>query len=59
MRLMKRVADLEQRLSPPSPSQWVSIIQDADQTREQAVTAWAAEHGPLGDRNTIMGVVVG
>jgi hypothetical protein len=59
VRLMKRVADLEQRLSPPPPKGWVRMMRCEDQPEEKAIAAWTAEHESLGDRNVIMRVIVG
>jgi hypothetical protein len=56
---MKRVADLEQRLSPPPPKGWVRMMRCEDQPEEKAIAAWTAEHESLGDRNVIMRVIVG
>ena len=52
MRLRNRVADLEQRMIPSAG--WVRIIQHEGQTRDEAIAAWEAERGPVGDRNIIL-----
>ena len=58
MRLSRRIADLESRLDPPRPKVWLRIVQDESQTREAAVAAYEAEHGPVGDRGVILRVIV-
>lgn len=49
-RLSQRIAALEnggiQGWVP-----WVRVLQDEDQTEEEAFAAHEAEHGPIGDRN--------
>ncbi len=58
MRLSRRVADLECRLDPPRAKVWLRIVQDEGQTRESALAAYEAEHGPVGDRGVILRVIV-
>ncbi|MBY8335903.1 hypothetical protein KYN89_02460 [Alteriqipengyuania sp. NZ-12B] len=55
-RLERRLADLENKAGAFAP--WVSIIQRAGQTEDQAVAAYEADHGPVGDSNKILWVVV-
>ena len=37
---------------------WVRVIQGIGQTEEEAFAAYEAEHGPLGDRNFFLRVIV-
>lgn len=58
-RLKSRVADLEARIDPPPPRQWVRFFQRyEDQTQEQAIAAYEAEHGPIDDKGVILRVIV-
>lgn len=57
-RLSSRIADLEKRLSPVLPPAWVRVFQYQGQTQGEALAAWEAEHGPVGDRNVIMRVII-
>ena len=57
MRLKPRLDALEAKLAPVC-SRWVRIWQDRGQTQEQAVAAYEAEHGPIGDANVILRVIV-
>jgi hypothetical protein len=55
MQLKRRIADLEHRIAPPEAKRWVRIFQYEGQTKEQAVAAYEAEHGPINDN---MGVIL-
>lgn len=55
--LSRRVDALEQR-DPSGAAAWVSIIQHEDQTEEEAFAAYEAEHGPVGESNAILWVVI-
>lgn len=57
MRLKPRLDALEAKLAPAS-QRWVRIYRYEDQTDEQAIAAHEAEHGPIGDANVILRVVV-
>jgi hypothetical protein len=52
--LKGRVEAMEQQLMPPSAERWVRVLQDSDQTEEQAISAYEAEHGPIGDANVFI-----
>jgi len=58
MRLKPRLEALERRLAPKPAKRWVRVIQGEGQTYEQACAAHEAEHGPLGDANVILRVIV-
>ncbi len=58
MRLSRRVADLESQLTPPGPTAWVQVIQHLGRTKDEALAAFEAEHGPIGDRGLILRVIV-
>ena len=57
MRLKPRVDELERKISPQPPQRWITVIQDG-QTEEEAIAAYEAEHGPVGDANVMMVVIV-
>ena len=57
MRLKPRLDALEANLAPASQG-WVRIFQNEGQTREQAVAAYEAEHGPIDDANVILRVTI-
>jgi hypothetical protein len=58
MRLNRRVADLETKLAPSGPAAWVQVIQELGQTQEEALAAYEAHHGPIGESSVIMRVIV-
>jgi hypothetical protein len=58
MRLSHRVADLERRLASSGPKAWVRIFQYEGQTQEEAVAAYEAKHGPIGDKGVILRVFI-
>ena len=57
MRLKPRLDALEAKLAPAF-QRWVRIYRYKDQSQEQAVAAYEAEHGPLNDANIIMRVFI-
>ena len=56
MRLRQRVEALESR--DPEWRPWHHAIQHVGQTQEEAIAVYEAEHGPLGDDNLILSVIV-
>lgn len=57
MRLKPRLDALEAKLAPVC-FRWVRIWQGRGQTQKQAFSAYEAEHGPIGDANVILRVIV-
>jgi hypothetical protein len=55
--LGKRIVALEQ-LRPSSRPRWHSLCRYEGETDEQAVAAYESEHGPIGDGNVIMRVII-
>lgn len=53
MRLSQRVADLESRM-PGASERWVRVIQGVGQSEVEAIAAYEAESGPVGDSNVIL-----
>lgn len=58
MRLAKRLSDLERRIDPAPPRQWVRIYQYEGQTQEQAIAAYEAENGPIEEKGVILRVII-
>lgn len=56
-RLKPRLDALEAQMAPAC-QRWVRIFQHAGQTQEQAIAAYEAEHGPIGDASVILRVSV-
>ncbi|MEO6151655.1 MAG: hypothetical protein ABIT09_07725 [Croceibacterium sp.] len=56
--LEKRLEELERRMTPEPAKRWHRILQYEDQTQEQAVAAYEAQNGPIGDDNTILRVII-
>lgn len=57
MRLKPRLDALEAKLVPAF-QRWVRMFRNEEQPEEQAIAAYEAEHGPIGDANVIMRVFV-
>lgn len=55
--LTKRVVALETKIEPPK-SRWVRMVRYQGETDAEAVAAYEAEHGPIGDDRVVMRVVV-
>lgn len=55
--LSKRVGALETKIEPPK-SRWVRMVRYENETDAQAVAAYEAQHGPIGDDRVVMRVVV-
>ena len=56
MRLTKRVADLEARM-PDGQMGWLHVIQGMGQSEDEAIAAYEAANGPVGDSNVILSVI--
>lgn len=54
--LSERVAALEARQR--GGSSWLTIIQRAGQSEEQATAAYEATHGPIGEANRVLRIVI-
>ena len=54
--LSYRVAALEARAPDLKP--WHQVIQEVGQSQEEAIAAYEAEHGPVGDDNILLAVVI-
>lgn len=57
-RLTARLDGLEQRLAPTPPRRWVRVLRREGQTEKQAVAAWEAENGALGERSVIIRAII-
>ena len=57
MRLRQRLDALEARKSGAFVP-WVRIIQNEGQTEAQATEAYEGEHGPIGESNSILRVII-
>lgn len=57
MRLRQRLDALEAR-NVGGFVPWVRIIQDVGQTEADATAAYEAEHGPIGESNSILRVII-
>jgi len=55
--LSKRIAALEQS-RPSATPQWHSMMRYENETDDQAVAAYEAKNGPIGDGNVIMRVII-
>lgn len=55
--LNRRLADLEASVLG-GLKRWHCIIVRAGQTEEQATAAYEAEHGPIGEGNTVLRVII-
>ena len=55
MRLSQRIADLESRMPEGKPG-WVRVFQHTGQSQDEAITAYEAANGPIGDSNVILRV---
>lgn len=56
--LGKRIVALEQA-QPSSSPRWHCLRRYENETDEQAVVAYEAEHGPIGDGKVVMRVIFG
>jgi hypothetical protein len=58
--LKRRLVALEKkgRLKCKALAMWCRVYQYEDQTEDEALAAWEAEHGPLADKNVVMRVIV-
>lgn len=50
----RRVSALEQFFDPPGFQPWHVVIVDDGQTEAQALAAYEAEHGPIGDASAFV-----
>lgn len=55
--LGKRLVALEQA-QPSSSPRWHRLLRHENETDEQAVAVYEAEHGPIGDGKVVMRVIV-
>ena len=55
--LSKRVVALETKIELPK-SRWVRMVRYEDETDAQAIEAYEAKHGAIGDDRVVMRVVV-
>jgi hypothetical protein len=55
--LSKRIGALE-RAHPSSVPRWHCIRHYEEESREDAIAAYEAENGPIGDDNVIMRIII-
>lgn len=55
--LSKRLVALEQAQPSASP-RWHRLLRYENETDEQAVAVYEAEHGPIGDGKVVMRVII-
>ena len=58
MTLDRRIAVLEDAITPVAKPRWHRLSRYEGETHEQAVAAYEAEHGPIGNGNVVMRVII-